>query len=109
MPFFDTGCPEGWRKALGEIAAVPFTTLVPGHGAPMGRRQFLQWRRAFDALLDCAASDQPKEVCVAGWKRDSAAFIPAGDRRVDGMVGYYLDSRLRAPPEQRDRFCRPLR
>ena len=60
-------------------------------------------------LLDCAASSQSKEACVAGWRRDAAAFIPAGDRRVDGMVGYYLDTRLRAGPEQRDRFCRPLR
>ena len=109
VPFFDTGCPEGWRKALGEIAATPFVTLVPGHGEPMSRSRFLQWRRAFDALLDCAASARPKEACVTGWKSDAAAFIPAGDRRIDGMVGYYLDTRLRAPPEQRDRFCRPLR
>ena len=109
VPFFDTGCPEGWRKALGEIASTPFVTLVPGHGEPMSRPQFLKWRKAFDNLLDCAASAQSKETCVAGWKRDAADFIPAGDRRVDGMVGYYLDTRLRAPPEQRDRFCRPLR
>lgn len=109
VPFFDTGCPEGWRKALDEIAATPFVTLVPGHGEPMTRRQFLQWRRAFDNLLDCAASTRAKSECVAGWTRDAGAFIPAGERRVEGMVGYYLDTRLRAPPEQRDRFCRPLR
>lgn len=75
----------------------------------MSRELFGQWRRAFNNLLDCSASKQSKEACVAGWRRDAAAFIPAGDRRVDGMVGYYLDSRLRAAPEQRDRFCRPLR
>ncbi|HET9637744.1 MAG TPA: MBL fold metallo-hydrolase [Allosphingosinicella sp.] len=109
VPFFDTGCPEGWRKALGEIAATGFVTLVPGHGEPMSRPQFLQWRTAFDALLDCAASPQPKDACVAGWKRDAAAFIPAGDRRVDGMVGYYLDTRLRAPPAVREKYCRALR
>ncbi len=109
VPFFDTGCPEGWRKALGEIAATEFVTLVPGHGEPMTRLQFLRWRKAFNTLLDCAASKQPKEACVAGWKRDAAAFIPAGDGRVGDMVGYYLDTRLRAAPEQRDRFCRPLR
>lgn len=109
VPFFDTGCPEGWRKALGELAATPFATLVPGHGAPMTKPQFLQWRTAFDNLLDCADSDRKKEACVAGWKRDAALFIPAGDRRVDSMVGYYLDTRLRAAPEERDRFCRPLR
>lgn len=109
VPFFDTGCPEGWRKALGEIAATPFATLVPGHGEPMSRMQFLRWRGAFDKLLDCAASRRPKADCVAGWTRDAAEFIPAGDRRTGEMVGYYLDARLRAPPEQRDRFCRPLR
>jgi glyoxylase-like metal-dependent hydrolase (beta-lactamase superfamily II) len=109
VPFFDTGCPEGWRKALGEIAATPFATLIPGHGEPMTRPQFLQWRTAFDNLLDCAASARAKEACVAGWKRDAAAFIPAADRRVDSMVGYYLDSRLRVPAEERTRYCRPLR
>ena len=33
-PFLDTACPSGWQKALGELAAVDFQTLVPGHGAP---------------------------------------------------------------------------
>jgi glyoxylase-like metal-dependent hydrolase (beta-lactamase superfamily II) len=107
VPFFDTGCPEGWRRALGAIAATPFATLIPGHGEPMTRPQFLRWRTAFDNLLDCAASSLAKEACVAGWKRDAAAFIPAADRRIDSMVGYYLDSRLRAPAAERTRYCRP--
>ncbi|HYG48453.1 MAG TPA: MBL fold metallo-hydrolase [Allosphingosinicella sp.] len=109
VPFFDTGCPEGWRKALDRLAATPFTTLIPGHGEPMSRERFGEWRAAFNNLLDCAASSRSKEACVAGWKRDAAAFIPAGERRVESMVGYYLDTRLRAAPEQRDRFCSPLR
>lgn len=108
VPFFDTGCPEGWRKALGEIAATPFVTLIPGHGEPMSRPQFLRWRKAFDNLLDCAESTRPKEACVAGWKRDAASFIPAGERRIDSMVGYYLDTRLRAAPAEREKFCRAL-
>lgn len=109
VPFFDTGCPEGWRKALGEIAATPFVTLVPGHGEPMSRKRFGQWRIAFDNLLDCAASPKAKEACVAGWKRDAAAFIAAAEQRTASMIGYYLDTRLRAPGAERDRFCRPLR
>ncbi len=109
VPFFDTGCPEGWRKALGEIAATPFATLIPGHGEPMSRPQFLQWRTAFDNLLDCAASTRSKAACVEGWKRDAAIFIPAGEGRIDSMVGYYLDSRLRAAPAERNKYCRPLR
>lgn len=108
VPFFDTGCPEGWRAALTALAEKPFATLVPGHGAPMTRPQFLKWRTAFGNLLDCSASDRGTDECVAGWKRDAAAFIPTGDRRIDGMVGYYLDSRLRAAPADREKYCRPL-
>jgi glyoxylase-like metal-dependent hydrolase (beta-lactamase superfamily II) len=108
VPFFDTGCPEGWREALTALAAKPFATLIPGHGAPMTKPQFLQWRTAFGNLLDCAVTDKGEEECVAGWKRDAAAFIPAGDRRTDGMVGNYLDTRLRAPYPEREKYCRPL-
>src|SRR5436305_1031276 len=32
VPFMDTACPDGWKKALGEVVAVPFTRLIPGHG-----------------------------------------------------------------------------
>lgn len=109
VPFMDTACPEGWRKALERIAAIPFRTLVPGHGSAMSRDRFLAWRSAFDNLLDCAASTQAGEACITGWKRDAAVFIAESGRDVDGMVRYYLDSRLRAPPEERDRFCEPLR
>src|SRR5512140_474645 len=48
VPFFDSGCPEGWRAALGEIAATPFVRLIPGHGEPMTRDAFARWRAAFD-------------------------------------------------------------
>lgn len=107
VPFMDTACPEGWRRALGEIAATDFDTLVPGHGAPMSRAEFLTWRSAFGNLLDCAASDATRAQCIAGWQRDAAAFIPAGDeRRISGAIGYYLDTRLRAAPDERDKWCR---
>ena len=108
VPFFDTGCPEGWREALAALAATPFATLIPGHGAPMTKPQFLQWRTAFGNLLDCAVSDREKADCVAGWRRDAASFIPAGDGRIDSMVGYYVDTRLRAPYAEREKYCRPL-
>ena len=108
VPFLDTACPEGWRKALDRIAATNFATLIPGHGDPMTRGEFLRWRTAFDNLLDCAASGRPGADCVAGWKRDAAIFIPAGDRRIDGMLEYYLGSRLRAAPAERNRYCKPL-
>jgi glyoxylase-like metal-dependent hydrolase (beta-lactamase superfamily II) len=108
VPFMDTACPDGWRKALDGIAATPFRTLVPGHGEMMTKSAFLDWRTAFDNLLDCAASTLAKEACIAGWKQDAAAFIPAGERRIDEMIGYYIDTRLRAAPDERGKYCKPL-
>ncbi len=107
VPFMDTACPEGWRRALDSIAATPFATLIPGHGAPMDRARFLAWRTAFNNMLDCGASDRPRADCIAGWRRDAAAFIaPGREALIDEMTGYYLDTRLRAVPEERDRYCR---
>ena len=77
VPFFDTGCEQGWREALDAIAAADWTTLIPGHGAPMGRIEFGRWRAAFDAWLACAASDSPAAQCAEGWMRDAAGFYTA--------------------------------
>jgi glyoxylase-like metal-dependent hydrolase (beta-lactamase superfamily II) len=109
VPFFDSGCPEGWRAALGEIAATPFVRLIPGHGDPMTREAFARWRAAFDALLDCAASPAEVATCVSGWRAGAAAFIPAGDEaRIDEYAAYYLTEILRSPAAH-ERFCHPLR
>ena len=109
VPFMDTACAEGWRRALDVLAATPFTILIPGHGDPMTREQFLVWRSAFGNLLDCGASERPRADCIAGWRRDAAIFMrPGRERMIDEMVGYYIDSRLRAPPEERQHYCRPL-
>jgi glyoxylase-like metal-dependent hydrolase (beta-lactamase superfamily II) len=107
VPFMDTACAEGWRDALDSIAATPFETLVPGHGDLMSRGQFMQWRSAFNNLLTCAAGESRRHDCIAGWMRDAAPFIPEGETRVEGMVGYYIDTRLRAEPEERFRYCPP--
>lgn len=108
VPFLDTACAEGWRKALGDIAAVPFTTLIPGHGEPMTRADFAQWRGAYDALLDCANSNAAETACVDGWQKDADKFIDAGHRDyVGGALRYYFEKRLRAPDEQQ-RYCKPL-
>jgi len=104
VPFLDTACPEGWRAALAQISATPFVTLVPGHGDPMSHAQFETWRKAYGALLDCAASSRSRDDCVAGWKNDAAGFIPAG-MDAGGMAAYYVDTRLRAKPEERARYC----
>jgi glyoxylase-like metal-dependent hydrolase (beta-lactamase superfamily II) len=68
VPFMDTACPDGWKKALEEIEATPFVTLIPGHGAPMNRPRFLQWKSAFNNFIDCGRSTKLKEQCVANWK-----------------------------------------
>jgi glyoxylase-like metal-dependent hydrolase (beta-lactamase superfamily II) len=77
VPFMDTACPDGWKKALAEVSATPFVTLIPGHGAPMDRAAFLQWKNAFDNFVDCGRSEKPKQECIAGWKRDAAPFVDA--------------------------------
>lgn len=106
-PYLDTACPDGWRKALDTIAQVNFRILVPGHGDPMTKARFLDWRTAFNNLVDCAERDTPKTDCIDGWKRDAATFIAPGDREIDALIDYYLDSRLRAPPAERTRYCLP--
>ncbi len=109
VPFLDTACPQGWKRALDDIAAIRFDTLIPGHGDPMTRPQFLDWRRAYDNLLDCSDSSKSRQDCIDGWMTDAARFIPHGDRdRAAGMVGYYIDSRLRAAGGEKNRYCRPL-
>jgi glyoxylase-like metal-dependent hydrolase (beta-lactamase superfamily II) len=109
VPFFDSGCPEGWRAALGEISATPFVRLIPGHGEPMTRDAFARWRAAFDALLDCAASPADVATCAAGWRTQAAPFIQAGDEpRIDEYTTYYVSEILRSPAAH-ERFCNPLR
>lgn len=110
VPFMDTACPDGWKKALAEVAATPFVTLIPGHGSPMNRDQFLQWKGAFDAFVDCGQSARPKDECVAGWKRDAAPFIDAAYAGYAAeAAAYYIDTRLRSSPEERQKYCKPLR
>jgi glyoxylase-like metal-dependent hydrolase (beta-lactamase superfamily II) len=109
VPFMDTACAEGWSRALDEVAAVPFTTLIPGHGDPMTRADFLTWKNAYNAFVDCGYSSVDKKSCVDGWARDAAKFIDAehaGYARA--AAAYYLDTRLRSSPEEQQKYCKPL-
>ena len=109
VPFMDSACPDGWSKALREIARTPFTTLIPGHGAVMTRTDFAQWRMAFDGLVSCGRSSQPQRACIAGWMRSAARFIPADHRNyAREAAGYYIDTRLRSSPAEQQKFCKPL-
>lgn len=109
VPFLDTACPGGWLTALREIEAVPFTTLIPGHGPVMDRGAFLAWKTAFENFVDCGQSTLDKKVCVARWERDAARFIDEPHRQyVRDAVDYYLTTRLRSSADDQQRYCKPL-
>ena len=110
VPFMDTACPDGWSKALAEIAAMPFTRIIPGHGPVMSRPDFQQWRMAYDNLVKCGRSTADKAVCVKRWETDAARFIDAAHRSyVHEAADYYLTTRLRSSPEEQAKYCRPLK
>lgn len=98
-PFFDTACPRGWSAALQALEAQPFTTLVPGHGAPMDRAGFVTWRGAFESLRACAASPAPASDCAEGWLRQAAPLLPdeAARMQARALLDYYLAQVLRGP------------
>jgi hypothetical protein len=92
--------------ALGHLAEAKLELLVPGHGARMTREQFESYRAGFEALLDCAASDQPEKVCVDGWMRDLGPLIPESDRDfARTLLQYYIPNSLRAAAEKIARLC----
>ena len=108
VPFMDTACPDGWKKALDEVADTDFVTLIPGHGAPMDRAQFRQWKLAFDNFIDCGKSAQIEEICVAGWKSDAAPFIDVEHSAYAiAAAKYYLETRFRSSPEEQQKYCAP--
>ena len=90
VPFLDTANAKAWSAALGDLAATDFTTLVPGHGAPMSRAQFTQYRTAFDRFVACAATDS--KTCGNDWVSDTASLrAPEQEKQARGMIGYYAD------------------
>lgn len=97
VPFLDTACPERWDASLKRIADVSFTTLIPGHGRPMNPQDFANYRKAYSALLSCAASTQPAQACAQQWIDNTGALLEADDRtRVAPMLDYYMQAVLRA-------------
>lgn len=92
VPFLDTACPDGWRKVLGTLAAKPFTTLIPGHGAPMDRAAFTAWKQRFTTFLDCAGGALKPSYCAAGWydSATSNSTPPADKLRILSMADYYV-------------------
>ena len=93
-PFLDTACPDGWRTALEQIASMPFSTAIPGHGAPMGRAQLSIYRQAFDSFVACAKSARLKEECAAAWAHDVGPLLPDDSRQTQSAqatAAYYVD------------------
>lgn len=101
-PFFDTACAHGWRKALDQMAKVPFRTLIPGHGPTLDRAQFNTYRLAFGRLIDCADGNAPKAQCLAGWRKDAAPLLTGAKdgANADLLLDYYFDNGLRDPKVQ---------
>ena len=96
VPFLDTACPDGWKDALTRLAKKDFTTLVPGHGAPMDRAAFETYRAAFEKLLACAAGTAANDACVNGWMNDAAPLLKAEDPKLARMLAdYYVGGVLR--------------
>jgi glyoxylase-like metal-dependent hydrolase (beta-lactamase superfamily II) len=110
VPFMDSACPDGWAKALDEVEKVPFKTVIPGHGAPMTRPDFLLWKTAYNNLLKCGRSTVDKAVCAANWKKDAVRFIDEAHRDYAGQAAdYYISTRLRSSPEEQQKYCKPLK
>jgi glyoxylase-like metal-dependent hydrolase (beta-lactamase superfamily II) len=106
LPFFDTGCAEGWRQALAEIDQLDFQTLVPGHGLPMDHATFSSYRGAFDAFTACAESAEPTAICVASWMQKGSAFVAThpNPKYTEEALAYYVDQVLRVPAK-RTEYC----
>jgi len=102
LPFFDTGCAQGWRRALAEIDQLDFQTLVPGHGMPMDHAAFTSYRQAFDAFTACAEGPGPTASCVAIWMQRGAPFVAMhpDPGYTEAALAYYVDKILRVPAKR---------
>ena len=95
-PFLDTACPAGWLQALDALQAVPFRTLVPGHGAPMDADALRQYRDGFRTLLACAADGSDAAACADGWIDSMGPLLPPNEHaQARALIGYYVPARLR--------------
>lgn len=89
IPFLDTACPEGWLKALDEVAASGAEQVVPGHGPVMTIAEFDRWRGVFGDFIACARGPAALETCSKGWTTGAARWIGDDGPRTTAMAGYY--------------------
>ena len=106
VPFLDTACPEHWKSALGHLAESNFKILIPGHGAPMHKREFARYLHAYENLLACTAGPSSKEQCADGWVHDVGNLLADNEHsNAKSMLVSYVDTSLRADPERLARRC----
>ena len=106
VPLFDSACPEGWKRALGELSEVRFERLVPGHGAPMKPAAFATYRKAFDRLLECAAGAADSKTCIDGWFADAKPLVAKSDETYGRtLLAYYMDGFIKPDAAGRKRWC----
>ncbi len=106
-PFLDTACPRRWKEALERLAKTDFELLIPGHGAPLTRRQFLAYQHAFNQLLDCASGESAKGKCIEGWTAGVAALTGEADPQfVTALMNYYVDV-LKRDSKEIANLCEP--
>jgi len=108
LPFFDTACAEGWRRALETIDRTAFATLYPGHGPALSHADFSLYRWAFDQLLDCANGAAAKQACIDGWIKDAGPLIRTAQERQQSReyLDYYIGAILRDRAKQAE-LCTP--
>ena len=107
-PFLDTGCPPGWSAALDQALELPFETAVPGHGKPMNRTEVALYRTAFNALIECSASQRDKAECASDWAQAISPLVGGNERSLNaarGMAAYYVGDVLR-PNGGKSATCR---
>ena len=111
VPFMDTACADGWSKALGEIAAVLFQMLIPGHGPVMTRADFADMAHCLRQFREVRRStSHRKKQCVAGWGTRCREIHRRRDHKdySNCAAGYHLETRLRSSPEEQQRDRKPL-
>lgn len=89
VPFLDTACPDGWLKALDEVAASGAEQIIPGHGPIMPIADFNRWHAAFGDFIACAKGASALETCSAGWLAGAAKWIGSDTARAKAMAEYY--------------------
>jgi hypothetical protein len=71
----------------------------------MSRRDFKTYRRAFDRLLACSASDKPEATCIDGWIRGLGRLVPREEHAFARMLMTYYAGLLRGDPARLEKLC----